>query len=53
MAVIPGTYFFMGVSNSQRGWIGIPHTPSYVADEASIVIGARAMARVMLDALPN
>ena len=52
-AVIPGTYFFMGVSNSQRGWIGMPHTPSYVADEASIVIGARAMVRVMLDALQN
>lgn len=52
-AVIPGTYFFMGVSNSQRGWMGMPHTPSYVADEASIVIGARAMARVMLDALQD
>jgi amidohydrolase len=52
-AVIPGTYFFMGVSNSKRGWIGMPHTPSYVADEASILIGARAMARVMLDALQN
>jgi metal-dependent amidase/aminoacylase/carboxypeptidase family protein len=50
-AVVPGAYFFMGVSNRERGWIGMPHTPSYVADEESIFIGARALARVMLDAM--
>lgn len=52
-AVSPGAYFFIGVSNRERGWVGMPHTPSYVADEESIFIGARAMARVMLDAMQS
>jgi amidohydrolase len=48
---VPGTFFFLGVSNAARGWVGMPHTPQYVADDASIVVGARAMAAVLLDRL--
>ena len=48
---VPGVMFFLGVSNPERGWVGMPHTPGYVADEASIGVGARAMGAVLLDAL--
>ena len=48
---VPGTYFFLGVSNSANGTVGMPHTPGYVADEGAIQIGARAMAAVILDRL--
>ena len=46
-----GGMFFLGVSNLEKGWIGMPHTPDYVADEESIFVGASAMAAVLLDFL--
>ncbi len=48
---VPGVMFFLGVSNPEKGWIGMPHTPDYVADEESIFVGASAMAAVLLDFL--
>jgi len=48
-AQTPGVMFFLGVSNEARGWVGMPHTPDYVADEESIFVGARAMSRAMLE----
>ena len=48
---VPGVMFFLGVSNSEKGWVGMPHSPDYVADEASIAAGATAMGRVLLDFL--
>jgi amidohydrolase len=48
---IPGVMYFLGVSNTPRGTAGMPHTPNYVADEGSILIGARAMASVVLSRL--
>jgi amidohydrolase len=50
-ARVPGTFFFLGVSNTPRGIAGMPHSPGYVADEGAIVIGARAMAAVLIDAM--
>jgi metal-dependent amidase/aminoacylase/carboxypeptidase family protein len=50
-AEVPGVMFFLGVSNERQGWVGLPHSPNYVADEESIFVGARAMARIMLDNL--
>jgi metal-dependent amidase/aminoacylase/carboxypeptidase family protein len=49
--VVPGVMFFLGVSNLQKGWVGMPHSPGYVADEESIFIGAGAMAAILLDRL--
>jgi amidohydrolase len=46
---IPGVFFFLGVSNASKGHVGMPHSPNYVADDAAIVFGARAMATVVLD----
>ena len=48
---VPGVMFFLGVSNPDEGWVGMPHTPDYVADEESILVGARAMSAVFLDFL--
>lgn len=48
---IPGAMFFLGVSNESRGWVGLPHSPGYVADEEAISVGAKAMVRIMLDYL--
>jgi amidohydrolase len=45
---VPGAMFWLGVSNRERGYSGRPHDPGFVADEESIVIGARAMAAVLL-----
>ena len=48
---VPGVMFFLGVSNSEKGWVGMPHSPGYVADEEAIFVGTRAMTRVVLDTL--
>ncbi len=48
---MPGTFFFLGVSNASRGWTGMPHTPDYVADDRAIEVGATAMSAVLLDRL--
>ena len=45
--------FVLGVSNPEKGWVGMPHDAGYVADEESIFVGARAMAAVLLDFLES
>lgn len=46
---VPGVMFLLGVSNAANGWVGMPHTAGYVADDAAIVLGARALAAVLID----
>jgi metal-dependent amidase/aminoacylase/carboxypeptidase family protein len=46
---VPGVMYFLGVSNSEEGWVGMPHSPDYVADEEAIFVGARTMAAVFFD----
>ncbi len=48
---IPGAMYWLGVSNSQLGYVGMPHSPGFVADEESIIVGAKTMAAVLLDYL--
>jgi metal-dependent amidase/aminoacylase/carboxypeptidase family protein len=43
---VPGVMWFLGV-----GPAGMPHSPGYVADEASILVGARAMVAVLVERL--
>ena len=50
-AEVPGVMYLLGVSNRARGWVGMPHSPGYVADEAAIGIGARALTAVLLGRL--
>ncbi len=45
---IPGAMYWLGVSNSAAGTAGMPHSPDYVADEGSIVVGAKAMSAILL-----
>lgn len=45
---VPGVMYFLGVSNAARGTVGYPHSPAYIADEGAILVGARAMAAVLL-----
>jgi amidohydrolase len=47
-AEVPGAFWYLGVSNAARGWVGLPHSDDYVADEAAILVGARAMAAAIL-----
>ena len=41
--LVPGGFYYLGV-----GPIGMPHSPGYVADEAAILVGAKAMAAALL-----
>ncbi|MEO1076035.1 MAG: M20 family metallopeptidase [Bacteroidota bacterium] len=49
--VTPGVMYFLGVSNPETGTVGMPHSPDYIADDAAIVIGTRAIAAAMLQRL--
>jgi metal-dependent amidase/aminoacylase/carboxypeptidase family protein len=48
---IPGVMYFLGVSNSEKGIIGMPHSPQFAVDEEAIFVGARTMAAVLLNYL--
>jgi metal-dependent amidase/aminoacylase/carboxypeptidase family protein len=50
---IPGAMYWLGVSNSEEGTVGMPHSPAYVADEEAIIVGARAMSAVLVSYLDN
>lgn len=47
-AEVPGVMYFLGVSNPEAGTVGMPHSPNYVADDASVLVGTRAMLAAML-----
>ncbi len=49
----PGIMLFLGVSNSEKGWVGMPHSPGYVADEEAIFVGIRTLAALIFDALDS
>ncbi len=48
---VPGAMYWLGVSNSALGTVGMPHSPNYVADEESIFVGAKVMAAIVIDYL--
>lgn len=50
-ALVPGVMYFLGVNNPEAGTVGMPHSPNYVADDASILVGTRAMMAAMLERL--
>ena len=45
---VPGAMYFLGVSNPEKGTVGFPHTPNYVADDDAIMVGAHAMLAALL-----
>ncbi|UCF18891.1 MAG: amidohydrolase [Gemmatimonadota bacterium] len=48
---VPGAMYWLGVSNSELGYVGMPHSPDFVADEEAIFVGARVMAAIIIDYL--
>ena len=50
-ARVPGVMYFLGVNNPETGTVGVPHSPNYVADDGSIVVGTRVMLAAMLERL--
>ena len=50
---IPGALYYLGVSNSAKGTMGLPHSPMFVADEGAIVFGANTMSAILVDYLEN
>jgi amidohydrolase len=45
---VPGVMYWLGVSNPEKGTVGMPHSPDHVADEEAIFVGARALAAALL-----
>lgn len=48
---IPGLMFWLGVGNEGKGITAPLHTPDYDADEASLQVGVKLMANIVLDYL--
>jgi metal-dependent amidase/aminoacylase/carboxypeptidase family protein len=48
---VPGVLLWLGVSNPERGIVGIPHLANYQADDGAILVGALGMACVLTDYL--
>lgn len=49
--VIPGFFYWLGVSNTAKGITATQHTPTFDVDEDSLVIGVKAMTNVLWDFL--
>jgi metal-dependent amidase/aminoacylase/carboxypeptidase family protein len=45
---IPGAMYWLGVSNAEKGILGLPHHPLFAVDEEAIFVGAKTMAVVLL-----
>jgi metal-dependent amidase/aminoacylase/carboxypeptidase family protein len=43
--------YWLGVSNEEKGIIGMPHSPQFAVDEEAIFVGAKTMAAVLLNYL--
>jgi len=48
---IPGVMYWLGVSNEEKGIVGMPHSPQFAVDEEAIFVGAKTMAAVLLNYL--
>ena len=49
--VIPGFFYWLGVSNKAKGITAYVHTPDFDIDEESLVIGVKAMSNLVVDYL--
>ena len=49
--LVPGVFFFLGLSNAARGVIAMPHSAGFDVDERGIAFGIRAMAAVVIGRL--
>ncbi|MET0649095.1 MAG: M20 family metallopeptidase [Pyrinomonadaceae bacterium] len=47
--IVPGFFYFLGVGNRAKGITSGWHTPTFDADEESLVVGVKVMSNVLLD----
>ena len=50
---VPGTFFFIGSTNPEKGFVHGHHHPKFDFDEAALPIGAALMAQAALELLNN
>ncbi|MCC9066418.1 M20 metallopeptidase family protein [Flavobacterium piscisymbiosum] len=48
---IPGVYFLLGGSNSEKGIVAMNHAPNFTVDEESIKIGVRSFSSLIIERL--
>ncbi len=48
---VPGVYFFLGGSNSEKGLISMPHTPNFAVDEECIKVGVKYFTSLIYERL--
>ena len=53
LEAVPGSFFFVGSKNPERGLVWGHHHPRFDLDEAAMAVGIEAMTRVALDYLSN
>lgn len=46
---VPGVFFFLGASNSEKGIVSMPHTPNFQVEEKTIQLGVQSFASFILD----
>ena len=53
LEAVPGSFFFVGSKNPERGLVWGHHHPRFDLDEAAMAVGIEAMTRVALDYLSS
>ena len=53
LEAVPGSFFFVGSKNPERGLVWGHHHPRFDLDEAALAVGIEAMVRVALDYLSS
>lgn len=50
---VPGIYYFLGGSNSEKGIVTMPHTPNFEVDEECIRTGVNYFSSMIIERLNN
>jgi len=50
---VPGVFFFLGGSNSEKGIHSMPHTPNFAVDETTIKYGVQSFATLIIERANN
>ena len=48
---VPGVYYFLGGSNSEKGILAMPHTPNFAVDEECIKTGVNYFSSMIIERL--
>lgn len=50
---VPGVYYFLGGSNSEKNIVAMPHTPNFAVDEEAIRTGVNFFTSIIVERLKN